>query len=74
MYRLNLHSGLLLISAPDFGYPGSVALSIAVEKPASGLLKFTTSVQFGDSEDSDENEAGGGRGPGKYTGQNEDEV
>lgn len=64
-------SGLLLISAPDFGYPGSVNLAVAVEKPSSGLIKFATSVQFGESEDSEEDGAGSTRDTGKYV-QHED--
>ncbi len=47
-------SGLLLISAPDFGYPGSVNLVTAIERPASGLIKFATSVTFGVPEDEEE--------------------
>jgi hypothetical protein len=64
-------SGLLLVSAPDFGYPGLVNLAVAVEKPASGLIKFATSVQFGESEDSEENGAGSARDTGIYA-QHED--
>ena len=59
-------SGLLLVSAPDFGNPSSVHLAVAVEKPASGLIKFATSVQFGESPDSEENGAGSPRNVGKY--------
>jgi hypothetical protein len=67
-------SGLLLISAPDFGYPGSVNLALAVERPASGLWKFATSVQFGEPEDSEENGEGSGRGAGKYAASQDEEV
>ncbi|KAG0649189.1 hypothetical protein D0Z07_4554 [Hyphodiscus hymeniophilus] len=62
--------GLLLISAPDFGYPRSVDLTMVVERPASGQIKFATSVQFGEPEDSEN----GGESPpntGKYV-QHED--
>ena len=56
-------SGLLFISAPDFGSPRTVTLAVAVEKPASGLIKFGTSVQFGEPEDVDEESP---RDTGKY--------
>jgi hypothetical protein len=56
----------LLNSASDFGSPGSVSLAIAVEKPADGVLKFATSVQYGDPEDIEENGVGSARDTGKY--------
>lgn len=63
--------GLLLVSAVDFGYPGSVNLAVAVEKPAPGLLKLATSVQFGEPDDSEENGAGS---RGKYVAGHDEEV
>ncbi|RDL39378.1 Uncharacterized protein BP5553_03718 [Venustampulla echinocandica] len=45
--------GLLLISAFDFGSPSEVTMVVAIEKPRTGLLKFSSSLLYGRSEDSD---------------------
>jgi hypothetical protein len=43
----------LLISVPDFGNPSSLTLDVAIEKPSDGLVKLTTSVLFGETDDED---------------------
>jgi hypothetical protein len=41
------NSGLLLISVPDFGDPGSVSLALSVEKPGDGKLVLGSSLVYG---------------------------
>lgn len=65
MYILiTVFSGLLLPSAPDCGNPALITMAVAIEKPGSGLLKFASSVLYGevdpDSDDNDEEAVAGG--------------
>lgn len=60
------HSGLLLLSVPDFGIPSQLALAIAIEKPADGVVRLATSVVFGEEEeDAETNEYHGHHYAGK---------
>lgn len=61
-----LSSALLVISAPDFGSPGSVTMAVAIERPSPSVVKFATSVQFGEREDSEQNGRGFAEDAGKY--------
>ncbi|KAG9239746.1 hypothetical protein BJ875DRAFT_1711 [Amylocarpus encephaloides] len=49
--------GLLLNSILDFGVPSWVTLSVAVETPASGIVKLSTNVLYGETDDAEENGA-----------------
>ncbi|KAH9206897.1 hypothetical protein DL95DRAFT_396503 [Leptodontidium sp. 2 PMI_412] len=46
--------GLLLVSVPDFGNPELVTMGVSIEKPATGILKLATSLEFGEAEPEDE--------------------
>lgn len=48
------NSGLLLLSIPDFGYPDLVTMDVALLKPADGVLKLATSVEYGETEEEEE--------------------
>lgn len=57
-------SGLLLISIPDFGNPELVNMGLSIEKPANGILKWATSLEFGEAEE-EEAEVNHEHGKGK---------
>lgn len=58
-------SGLLLLAIPDCGYPDLVTMDVKVLKPASGVLKLATSVEYGEVEEEEEDETREYARPGK---------
>ncbi len=46
-------SGLLLVSVPDFGNATLVTLAVAVEKPVAGVVTLTTSVLYGEPDETE---------------------
>lgn len=60
-------SGLLLVSVPDFGNPELVTMGVSIEKPATGILKLATSLEFGEAEPEDEYQEEGTSSKGNAT-------